>query len=417
MNIKRNAFKPQKFTSYQKLVVTILALLQFAIILDLQIITPLGDMLMKKLAIDTMQFGLLISCYAFGAGMMGILASMVADKFDRKNFLLFFCFGFILGTLLCGLFNNYYTLLVARSVTGLFGGVVTSISMTIVSDLFALDQRGRVMSYVQLAFSVSQVLGLPAGIFIANRWGWHMAFYAIVGLAMVVVFAIIILLKPIIEHKKNQVTENLIKRSCRILSTKSYQTGLIFITIVSISGAMILPYNATFFINNIGVKQDELPIIYTCTGIATIIILPLIGKLSDQVDKYKMFVTGSLFSILITLIFTQLTPIPLWSIIIINILIFIGISSFSIPSMALITEVPQTQDRGSYMGLGESLQLMANGIGAIIAGTIINQPGKFMPLRHFEWLGYIVAAISIFCIFLLRRINRRIKIDHKLNLD
>lgn len=410
MNTEKDTLQANKFTRYQLLVVAILALLQFTIILDFQIIMPLGDMLMRGLTIDTIQFGILISCYAFGAGVMGILASTVADKFDRKKFLLFFCAGFIIGTLLCGLSDSYYTLLIARSITGLFGGVIASISMTIVSDLFALNQRGRVMSYIQMAFSVSQVLGLPAGIYIANKWGWNMTFYTIVVLATIVVVAIILLIKPIVEHKNHQSQESLLRRSWRIISTKSYQTGLIFLTIVSISGAMVLPYSATFLINNIGVLQDELPLVYICTGIATIIILPMIGKLSDQIDKYKMFIVSSLFSSVITLIFTQLSPIPLWSIIFINILIFVGISSCSIPAMALITEVPKTQDRGSYMSLGESLQLMANGIGAIVAGAIINQPSESMPLQHFEWLGYIVAAVSIVSILLMKQINRRIQL-------
>lgn len=413
MNKEKDTLQPQMFTHYQLLVVAILALLQFTIILDFQIIMPLGDMLMKSLRIDTIQFGILISCYAFGAGIMGIVASMAADKFDRKKFLLFFCFGFIIGTLLCGLSNSYNTLLIARSITGLFGGVISSISMTIVSDLFTFNQRGRVMSYIQIAFSVSQVLGLPSGIYIANKWGWNMTFYTIVILATIVVVAIILLIKPIVEHKNHQTSENLLRRSWRILSMKSYQTGLVFLSIVSISGSMVLPYSATFLVNNVGVMQDELPFVYICTGIATIVILPLIGKLSDQIDKYKMFILGSLFSSVITLFFTQLSPTPLWSIIVINILIFVGISSCSIPAMTLITEVPKSQDRGSYMSIGESLQLMANGIGAIVAGSIINQPSEFMPLHHFEWLGYIVAVVSIISILLMRQINKRIQAIQK----
>lgn len=417
MNTAKDISNLQKFTNYQLLVVVVLALLQFTIILDFQIIMPLGDILMKGLTIDTIQFGVLISCYAFGAGVMGILASTVADKFDRKKFLLFFCIGFILGTLLCGLSNNYYMLLIARSVTGLFGGVIASISMTIISDIFTLNQRGRVMSYIQMAFSVSQVLGLPAGIYIANKWGWNMIFYVIVVLATIVIVAIVFLIKPIVEHKNHQTTEHLMKRLWRILSTKSYQTGLVFLAIVSISGAMVLPYSATFLINNVGVVQEQLPLVYICTGIATIIILPMIGKLSDRVDKYKMFIVGTLFSCVFTLIFTQLSPIPLWSVVVINILIFVGISNCSIPAMALITEVPQAQDRGSYMNLGESLQLIANGIGAIVAGAIINQTGEAMPLQHFEWLGYIVVVVSLISILLMKQINRRIQVIQKQRLN
>ena len=83
----------QPFTTYQKLVIAILALLQFTIVLDFMILAPLGDFLMKSLTITPKGFGLVVSSYAFSAGASGILAAGFADKFDRKKLLLFFYFG------------------------------------------------------------------------------------------------------------------------------------------------------------------------------------------------------------------------------------------------------------------------------------------------------------------------------------
>ena len=94
---------PSVFTRYQKFVVAVLAFLQFTIILDFMIISPLGALLLKELHITTRQFGFVVSAYAFSAGASGLLAAGFADKFDRKRMLLFFYAGFLLGTLLCGL--------------------------------------------------------------------------------------------------------------------------------------------------------------------------------------------------------------------------------------------------------------------------------------------------------------------------
>ncbi|MDR0543346.1 MAG: MFS transporter [Dysgonamonadaceae bacterium] len=399
-----------KFTKYQIFVVAALALLQFTIIMDFQIIMPLGDMLMKGLSIDTAQFGLLVSCYAFGAGIMGVLISTIADKFDRRKLLIFFYTGFILGTLLCGLSHSYRMLVAARSITGLFGGVIASITMAIVSDLFSLNQRGRVMGFVQMAFSVSQVLGIPAGILIANRWGWNATFFSVMVLACIIWIAIITKFRPIIEHKKLQISENMLQRLWRVLSTKAYLTGFVFLTFVATGGAMIMPFSATFLINNVGVTLEQLPLVYIFTGVATIIAMPLIGRLSDRMEKYKLFVIGSLLSIAMTVIFSHLTPVPFWAVIVINIMMFVGISSGSVSGMALITAIPSQGDRGSYMSLGESLQLMANGMGAIVAGFIIAQHDESTALVHFDRVGYIVATMSVFCIFLLYRINKMISV-------
>ena len=146
------------FTRYQSLVVIILAVTQFTVILDFMIMSPLGDILMKSMRLVPSQFGLAVSAYAFSAGISGFLTAGFSDRFDRKNLLLFFYVGFIIGTVLCGIAHTYVFLMAARIITGLFGGVIGSISMAIVADLFALEQRGRVMGFVQMAFGASQCL-------------------------------------------------------------------------------------------------------------------------------------------------------------------------------------------------------------------------------------------------------------------
>src|ERR1700733_3049496 len=156
---------------YQKIVVAILAFLQFSVILDFMVMSPLGVMIMPGLKINPHQFGLAVSVYAFSAGVSGILAAGFADRFDRKKLLLFFYGGFVLGTLLCGIAPTFHFLLLARVVTGLFGGVIGSIVFAITTDLFPFEMRGRVMGFIQTAFAASQILGLPVGIYLSNRWG------------------------------------------------------------------------------------------------------------------------------------------------------------------------------------------------------------------------------------------------------
>src|SRR4026207_2164724 len=119
----------KKFTQYQVLVIIMLALTQFTVVLDFMVMSPLGDMLMKSMSLTTSQFGFAVSGYAFSAGISGLLTAGFADRFDRKKLLLFFYVGFIAGTLLCGLATTYFMLITARIVTGVFGGVIGSISM------------------------------------------------------------------------------------------------------------------------------------------------------------------------------------------------------------------------------------------------------------------------------------------------
>src|ERR1700754_3248260 len=179
------------FSRYQSLLVALLAFVQFTIILDFIIMSPLGAIIMPALNITASQFGVAVSAYAFSAGFTGILAAGFADRFDRKRLLLFFYVGFTLGTALCAVAPNYHVLLLGRIVTGLFGGVIGSVVLAIVTDLFPLQLRGRVMGFVQTAFAASQVLGISAGLFLSNHWNWHIAFGALVGLSIIGMAAVL----------------------------------------------------------------------------------------------------------------------------------------------------------------------------------------------------------------------------------
>ena len=411
---KKNIAEP--FSSYQILIIALLALLQFTIVLDFMILAPLGDFLMKALSITPKGFGLVVSSYAFSAGASGILAAGFADKFDRKKLLLFFYSGFIIGTLCCALSTSYEMLLGARIVTGLFGGVIGAISMTIVTDLFAVHQRGRVMGFVQMAFAASQVLGIPIGLYLANIWGWHSTFLMIVILATLIGATIIIKVKPINQHLSIQSDKSPFLHLWHAVSNRSYQTGFIATAFLSVGGFMLMPFGSAYLINNINISQEQLPLVFMFTGIASIVIMPLIGKLSDRVDKFMVFTGGSILAIILILIYTNLTPVPLWEVVVINMVLFMGVMSRMIPATTLTMSVPDMKDRGAFMSVNASLQQMAGGVAALCAGLIVTQKTKSSPLEHYDTLGIVVSVMIVLCIFLVYRVSVMVKKKEKLNL-
>src|SRR3954470_937528 len=200
--------KERIFTPYQAFVVAVLSILQFTVILDFMVLSPLGAILLPTLKITTSQFGLVVSAYAFSAGASGLLAAGFADKFDRKKLLLFFYVGFLAGTAFCAWAPTYELLLAARIVTGIFGGVIGSVSFAIITDIFKFEVRGRVMGFVQMAFAASQILGLPIGLLLANKFGWHAPFWMIVIFGVFVGLLIMFKMKPIDEHLKLKLDRN-----------------------------------------------------------------------------------------------------------------------------------------------------------------------------------------------------------------
>lgn len=386
-----------------------LAMTQFTVILDFMIMSPLGDMLMKSINIKPAQFGIAVSAYAFSAGIAGILTAGFADKYDRKKLLLFFYIGFIIGTICCGIANTYETLIAARIITGLFGGVIGSISMAIVADIFAIQQRGRVMGFVQMGFGASQVLGIPIGLYLANYWGWHAPFMLVAVIALVVAGIILLKLKPLTAHLAVQQDKSAFLHLWHTILKKDYRIGFTATALLSIGGFMMMPFGSAFAINNLKVTENQLPIVFMVAGISTLVVMPLIGKLSDKIDKFKIFAFASIWMSVVVLVYTSLGPIPFALVICFNVLMMAGVMGRIVPSTALVTGIPDMQDRGAFMSVNSSLQQIAGGIAAAIAGMIVVQEDRFSPLEHYNTVGYVVVVISFVAILLMYRVSRMVR--------
>ncbi len=397
------------FTGYQKLAIFLLAATQFTVILDFMVMSPLGDMMMKSLSLKPVAFGAAVSAYAFSAGISGLLTAGFADRFDRKKILMFFYCGFIAGTVFCGLAHTYTELIIARIITGLFGGVIGSVSLAIITDIFSLHQRGRVMGFIQMGFGASQVLGVPIGLFLANKWGWEAPFLMVAGLGLLILLTILIKLQPVTAHLALQKDKSPLLHLWHTVAKRNYRIGFTATALLSIGGFMMMPFGSAFAINNLHVSQDELPILFMISGLSSLVIMPLVGKLSDKVSKYKIFAFASVWMMTMCVLYTNLGPTPFWLVIVFNILMMMGVMSRMIPSSALVSAIPDMQDRGAFMSINSSLQQIAGGIAAAVAGAIVVQPSKAAPLEHYNTVGYVIVGISLLGLFLMYRVSEVVR--------
>ena len=395
------------FTRYQSFLIALLAFTQFNLILDFIIMSPLGAILMPSLNITAGQFGVAVSAYAFAAGISGILAAGFADRFDRKRLLLFFYVGFTLGTALCAAAPTYHVLLFGRIVTGLFGGVIGAVVLAIVTDLFALNQRVRVMGFMQTAFAASQVLGVPAGLFLANHWNWHICFVAIVGLSIVAIAAIVLFMEPVDGHLKLQHDGNPFRHLIATVGQPRYTLAFLVTTLLATGGFMLMPFGSAFTVHNLGIDIAHLPTIYLVSGLFSIIMGPLVGRAADRFGKYPTFVFGCVVTVIMVLTYTNLGHVSLLTAIVVNVLMFVGIFSRMIPSQALMSAIPDASQRGSFSAVSASVQQLSGGLGSVVAAAIVaeNPDGS---LLHFDRIGYVVVASSLFSMIAMYFVQRPI---------
>jgi predicted MFS family arabinose efflux permease len=397
------------FTSYQKFAIFILAVTQFSVVLDFMIMAPLGDLLMKVLSMKPSQFGSAVSGYAFSAGVAGLLTAGFADRFDRKKLLLFFYLGFIAGTILCALANSYHTLLVARIITGLFGGVIGSISLAIVADLFDIHHRGRVMGFIQMGFGASQVLGIPIGLYLANQWGWRAPFCLVIGMSTLIAILIVAKLKPVTAHLAAQHDRSPLRHLLNTFSKRNYRIGFLATAFLSIGGFMMMPFSSAFAVNNLGVTHEQLPFLFMVSGCSSLVIMPLVGRIADRIDKFTLYAIASAWMIVVVVVYTNMSVTPLWLVMIVNVLMMMGILSRMVPAVALTTAIPDLADRGAFMSINSSLQQIAGGVAAAAAGMIVQQKTEFSPLERYNTVGYVMVCISLLAVFLLYRVSVMVK--------
>jgi len=392
------------FSGYQKVVVGMLAFLQFAVILDFMLMSPLGAVIMPALSVSPAQFGTVVSAYAFAAGISGLLTAGFADRFDRKKLLLTFYTGFIVGTAWCGLAQSFESLLLARIVTGLFGGVIGSVVLAIATDLFPPQMRGRVMGFIQTAFAASQILGLPIAIYLSARWNWHVPFLALVVLGLVGGLLIAVYMKPVADHLKIPQEHSAFNHLRHTVTDPRYLLSFVSVLFLATGGFMLMPFSSAFTVNNLGISLHELPIIYLVTGIATIFVGPLVGKAADAFGKLRVFFIGTSITIVMVLIYTHLSVSTLAVVTLINVVLFIGIFSRMIPFQALMTQVPAQSQRGSFNAINASISQLAGGLASLVAGHIVQQ-GADGKIHHYDIAGYVVVGTSLLACFLMWRIQ------------
>lgn len=397
--------KTSSFTSYQILLIVVFVFILFTIVVDYMTLPALSAIILPELQISTQQFGLVVSVYAFSAGISAFLATGFADSFDRKKLLLVYYGGFLLGMVLCATANSLTALIVARVITGIFGGVVASICFAIVADLFETDQRGRVIGYVQIAFAASLVAGLPLALYLATNFNWHITYWIFFGCGLFVLIIVFLKINAINEHLHIKEKENLLKHSFNIIRNRNYLIVFLNNIFLVLGDAMFMTFGSAYSTNNLGVRLNDLPLLYGVGGVATIVFSPVIGKLSDKHGKFKIFVVGTALAIAMVAIYSNLGSVPFWLVVLLHTLLFVGINSRMIASTALATVVPDQPDRGAFMALDSSFQQVAGGVAATAAGLIVYQASNGVILGY-PFLGWVVIGVMVVTIGLMYAIHR-----------
>ena len=381
-----------------------LAGIQFTHIVDFMIMMPLGPQLTSLFGISLAEFGLLVSAYTVAAGVSGLFATTFVDRFDRKHLLLTLYALFALTTVACGLALTFTWLMLARIASGFFGGVLSTMSQTIVGDVVPFARRGRATGIVMTSFSVATVAGVPVGLMFANWWGWHFAFFAI-GVMCLAVGALAFYSIPSLNaHVAHAKDKHILHAMGEVLREPNQRMALLLSGVMMFAAFNIIPYITLYLQTNHVMTLDEIPWVYFCGGVVTLFSGRWVGSMTDRLGKRQTFQRAVLFSIVPMFAITLIEPVPLPVVLLVTTTLFFAMNARMIPGMALLTSAANPKFRGTFLSLNGAVQSFAMGTAAWIGGMLLQRE----PSGHVThyWLCAVVASLaSLVAVYLAARVR------------
>jgi predicted MFS family arabinose efflux permease len=368
----------------------VLVAVQFTHIMDFMIMMPLGSHLMRVFGIRTDQFGLLVATYGWAAALTGFFGGFVLDRFDRKHALLWLYGGFSLATLACALAPGYHFLLLARLAAGACGGVAGSVVTAMVGDVFPAARRGRALGAVMMAFPIASVLGVPTGLWLADKFEWHAPFFLLAGVSagiLVVAWRALPALRPShpAAHPWRQMKA--------IVAQPVHQRGFMLSAALIFGGACIVPFLAPSMVANVGLREDQLWLLYLGGGLCAACSTPLIGRLADRHDKLHVLGWLSLGAATAGLLITNLPRVPVPVAMLAVAFFMVMMSGRFTPAMALVSNAVEPRFRGGFMSVNSSVQQAAMGLANFTSGLLVTQDDATGRLEGFPRAG-LVAVVA-----------------------
>jgi DHA1 family inner membrane transport protein len=397
--------KPDAATlSRERKLVFMLAAVQFITIVDFMVIMPLGPQLMRSLAIDPAQFGLVVSSYTVAAGLAGLIASSLMDRLGRKTAFLGLDAGFLIGTFLCGLAPTYLTLVAARVLTGAFGGILGGLALAIIGDVFPEERRGRATGALMSGFALASIVGVPFGLYLGTHFGWHIPFLLLGVLGCPVWALAAATLPPLRDHIAKATKAHPLRVMFETFTHSNHLNAFVLIVMLMVASFTVFPYIPLFLDRNIGMSSDAIGLAYAAGGALTLFSAPLIGRLADRYGKLRVFRIVIPLSAALTLAMTNLVPVPAAVPIAIMAALFVCNSGRMVAAMAMITSSVEPYRRGGFMSANSSVQHLSIGFGTYVGGLIIVEASGGR-LLHVPILGVVSAAATMLCLWLAGRIR------------
>lgn len=264
------------------------------------------------------------------------------------------------------------------------------------------------MGVIMSSFSVASVLGVPIGLALADSFGWEKTFWFIVLFSIPIFIASFSYFPSLAGHIQDKSPLQDLKRFGILLLNIDYLKAYLLILLVGMSAFMVIPFLSPYAVKNVGILESELKYVYLVGGLLTVVSSRLIGKATDRFGAFRMFAGLALFSSLPIYLYTSAPPMSLLSYLALSGFFMMVVSGRFIPVMTLVSEVAKSDERGTFMGLVNSIRSLGSALATLIGGAVIIETSNGK-LEKFDLVGIYSIGISVLAVIFSVWVNQVFK--------
>ncbi|OIK03761.1 MFS transporter [Streptomyces monashensis] len=343
-----------------------MALGGFGIGLTEFLVAGLLPQIASSFAVSEATAGRLISGYALSVAVGAIALTAATARLPRKSVLVGLVALFVIGNLLSAVAPDYPVMLLGRIVAALCHGSFFGIGSLVARGLVAPERKSRAVAVMFAGLTVANVLGVPFGALVGERWGWRAAFWAVTAIGVPALAGIVVLVPARSGHPGPESPDGL---RAQIRAFRSRQVGLTLAATALGYGAMFgaLSYLAYTFTEVGGFSPTDVAWLLMVYGVGLVVGNLIGGRAADH-DRDRALLLALLA---LTLTLTAF-GLPAGSAPASVVLVFLlGVSGFAgVPGMTTrVTDVAH----GAALAAGANVSAsnVGNALGAWLGGLAV----------------------------------------------
>ena len=365
-----------------------LTLSAFAIGTTEFVIVGLLPVIAADLAVSLPSAGLLVSLYALGVAIGAPVLTALSSKMPRKALLIALMALFTVGNLLGAMAPDYYSLMLARVLTGMAHGVFFSIGSTIATSLVPKEKAASAIALMFTGLTVALVTGVPLGTFVGQYLGWQAVFYAVAALGFIAMIGSAILVPNNLPQQKSATFAEQLQ-----VLTEPRLLMVYAKTALGYGGSFIaFTYLAAILQDVSGFSTDHIALLMLLYGVSVAVGNIWGGKLADKkgpIAALKVIFLG-LAAVLLLLSFTAPHPV----LAALTVLLWGAVAFGNVPGLQLYVVrqaeiyTPKAVDVAS--GLNIAAFNLGIAFGAWAGGLVVSQFG----LMYTPWIGALIVLLA-----------------------